>query len=269
MDGLSQINIQKINEDFGMFSGVLQGVKQDTQAALKDFIMLNKTFGEAITDVFKSMLDRLAGLASEMLTDQLFGWLMGGGKGGNQQQGGGGGMFGGDKGGGILGGLFGGGTGGLLGNLFGGIAYDGGMVGDLEQIPNFAGGGMVSQIAKGMDKERAMSGLKPHLIIANEGERVLTPEETKYWNQMKKDSKAPGYAEGGMVGMQMPFAGTNSSSRGSGDVSISIPVTVNGGSDGDVNVAQLKRAMEAAVQETIKKERRPGGSLGRGGLYDR
>jgi len=194
---------------------------------------------------------------------------MGGGKGGNQQQGGGGGMFGGDKGGGILGGLFGGGTGGLLGNLFGGIAYDGGMVGDLEQIPNFAGGGMVSQIAKGMDKERAMSGLKPHLIIANEGERVLTPEETKYWNQMKKDSKASGYADGGMVGMQMPFAGTNSSSRGSGDVSISIPVTVNGGSDGDVNVAQLKRAMEAAVQEIIKKERRPGGSLGRGGLYDR
>jgi tape measure domain-containing protein len=133
-------------------------------------------------------------------------------------------------------------------------------------LPSFAKGGMVGDL---LNKERAISGFNPRLIIANEGERVLTPKETKLWNQLNSSNKLESFSSGGMIGESL--GNINNVGRSGDTINITPNVNINNseGGNGNINKALFEKALEAKIQETIKQERRPGGSLNRGGLYDR
>ena len=133
-------------------------------------------------------------------------------------------------------------------------------------LPSFAKGGMVGDL---LNKERAISGFNPRLIIANEGERVLTPKETKLWNQLNSSNKLESFSSGGMIGEGL--GNINNVGRSGDTINITPNVNINNseGGNGNINKALFEKALEAKIQETIKQERRPGGSLNRGGLYDR
>ena len=132
------------------------------------------------------------------------------------------------------------------------------------ELPSFAKGGMVGDL---LNKERAISGFNPRLIIANEGERVLTPAETKLWNQLNSSNKLESFSSGGMIGEGL--GNINNVGRSGDTINVTPNVNINNSEGGNINKAQFEKALEAKIQETIKQERRPGGSLNRGGLYDR
>ena len=132
------------------------------------------------------------------------------------------------------------------------------------ELPSFAKGGMVGDL---LNKERAISGFNPRLIIANEGERVLTPAETKLWNQLNSSNKLESFSSGGMIGEGL--GNINNVGRSGDTINITPNVNINNEGGGNINKALFEKALEAKIQETIKQERRPGGSLNRGGLYDR
>jgi tape measure domain-containing protein len=143
---------------------------------------------------------------------------------------------------------------------------DGGLDFGWATLPSFAKGGMVGDL---LNKERAISGFNPRLIIANEGERVLTPKETKLWNQLNSSNKLESFSSGGMIGEGL--GNINNVGRSGDTINITPNVNINNseGGNGNINKALFEKALEAKIQETIKQERRPGGSLNRGGLYDR
>jgi tape measure domain-containing protein len=143
---------------------------------------------------------------------------------------------------------------------------DGGLDFGSATLPSFAKGGMVGDL---LNKERAISGFNPRLIIANEGERVLTPKETKLWNQLNSSNKLESFSSGGMIGESL--GNINNVGRSGDTINITPNVNINNseGGNGNINKALFEKALEAKIQETIKQERRPGGSLNRGGLYDR
>jgi hypothetical protein len=158
-----------------------------------------------------------------------------------------------------------------LGGLDGGLDFvDFGSSGAFDfgsaTLSSFAKGGMVGDL---LNKERAISGFNPRLIIANEGERVLTPKETKLWNQLNSSNKLESFSSGGMIGEGL--GNINNVGRSGDTINITPNVNINNseGGNGNINKALFEKALEAKIQETIKQERRPGGSLNRGGLYDR
>jgi hypothetical protein len=232
---LNEIKLENIKLEFGMFTDAIRGVKGDVEGIFKDFFMNTKGFGDSIMSVLDSILNNLASMSSRMLADQLFGSLFG--MGGRQNQG-----------------VVGSGLAIGLNSVFGGLFYNGGMVGD---------------IAKGLSQERAMSGFKPQLIIANEGERVLTPEEAKIWNQMQSSNGINNYSSGGTIGKDIGNINTINSGKSGDSFNISPTVIINESGGGDISKGRFEKVLEAKIQETIKQERRPGGSLNRGGLYDR
>ena len=267
LNTLNELKLDNVTKEFNMFTEAISGVKGDMDGIFKDFFMNTKSFGESISAVFQSILNNLANMASKELSNQLFSSVLGmGGK----SSGGGGGGFG-----GIFSSLFGGfgGDGGASGMFSGGMDYSGFLDGaggfdfgtvDLGGISSFAKGGMVGDL---LNKERAISGFNPRLIIANEGERVLTPKEAKLWNQLNSSNKLESFSSGGMIGEGL--GNINNVGRSGDTINITPNVNINNSEGGNINKAQFEKALEAKIQETIKQERRPGGSLNRGGLYDR
>ena len=268
LNKLNELKLDNVAKEFNMFTEAISGVKGDMDGIFKDFFMNTKSFGESISSVFQSILNNLANMASKELSNQLFTSVLGGGN-----KGGGGGGFG------LLGGLFGGssslfgglgGDGGASGMFSGGMDYSGFLDGaggfdfGTATLPSFAKGGMVGDL---LNKERAISGFNPRLIIANEGERVLTPKETKLWNQLNSSNKLESFSDGGMVGQGL--GNINNVGRSGDTINITPNVNINNEGGGNINKALFEKALEAKIQETIKQERRPGGSLNRGGLYDR
>jgi rare lipoprotein A len=145
-----------------------------------------------------------------------------------------------------------------------GFSLGGGLDFGSATLPSFAKGGMVGDL---LNKERAMSGFNPRLIIANEGERVLTPKETKLWNQLNSSNELKSFSSGGMIGEGL--GNINNVGRSGDTINVTPNVNINNSEGGNINKALFEKALEAKIQETIKQERRPGGSLNRGGLYDR
>jgi hypothetical protein len=127
-------------------------------------------------------------------------------------------------------------------------------------LPMFADGGIVGV----MNKERSITGRKPHLIVASEGERVLNHRETAIWNKLQ--SGVAGFANGGVVG-----AGGNGSmaSKIGNTTTINVPVSVEVGSDSEVDTYRLSQAVQAMVSDGIRREMRVGGSIHRGNPYGR
>jgi muramidase (phage lysozyme)/beta-lactamase class A len=171
--------------------------------------------------------------------------------------------------------------GGLLGSIFSaigqgsGLGQDGSFIGDVlpnnsfnmafaggmvEKLPMFANGGIVGAL----NKERSITGRKPHLIVASEGERVLNHRETAIWNKLQ--SGVAGFANGGVVG-----AGGNGSmaSKIGNTTTINVPVSVEVGSDSEVDTYRLSQAVQAMVSDGIRREMRVGGSIHRGNPYGR
>jgi hypothetical protein len=114
-----------------------------------------------------------------------------------------------------------------------------------------------------MNKERAMTGRTPHLVVASEGERILNHKETAIWNRLQ--SGISGFADGGIVG------------GGSGDIAskigstttVNVPVSVSVNEGSDVDGARLSQTVQALVSDGIRREMRPGGSIRRGNPYGR
>jgi hypothetical protein len=127
-------------------------------------------------------------------------------------------------------------------------------------LPMFADGGIVGV----MNKERSITGRKPHLIVASEGERVLNHRETAIWNKLQ--SGVAGFANGGVVG-----AGGNGSmaSKIGNTTTINVPVSVEVGSDSEVDTYRLSQVVQAMVSDGIRREMRVGGSINRGNPYGR
>ena len=245
LNKLNELKLDNVTKEFNMFTEAISGVKGDVDGIFKDFFMNTKSFGESISAVFQSILNNLANMASKELSNQLFSSVLG--MGGKSSGGGGGGGFS---------------SGGF--DFSSGFDLGGGLDFGSAELPSFAKGGMVGDL---LNKERAVSGFNPRLIIANEGERVLTPKETKLWNQLNSSNKLESFSSGGMVGQGL--GNINNVGRSGDTINITPNVNINNEGGGNINKALFEKALEAKIQETIKQERRPGGSLNRGGLYDR
>ena len=252
-----------------------------------------RSIGDAFSEIGKSILSNLASVASKELSNQLFGKLTEFIFGKKKETGAaalnsagsnlssaalmlkeaalalrGGGGAGGGLGEGLFGILEGSSATPFTSSgefdFSSGFDLGGGLDFGSAELPSFAKGGMVGDL---LNKERSLSGFNPRLIIANEGERVLTPKETKLWNQLNSSNKLESFSSGGMVGQGL--GNINNVGRSGDTINITPNVNINNEGGGNINKALFEKALEAKIQETIKQERRPGGSLNRGGLYDR
>jgi GH24 family phage-related lysozyme (muramidase) len=144
----------------------------------------------------------------------------------------------------------------LISNIFGG---GGGILGFYQGgiVPNYANGGSVGAVTDALHRERSMSGGKnPVLAALTPGEMVLTIQQAKRFQELRLD-KVLNFANGGVVG-----GGQNLSNEiGSKNMTINIPVTVEGGGDSSVNVPQLQNSLRSVVLAEIQKQQRPGGAL--------
>ncbi|MFM7366658.1 MAG: hypothetical protein ACKO2Z_02410 [Sphaerospermopsis kisseleviana] len=136
------------------------------------------------------------------------------------------------------------------------MAFAGGMV---EDLPTFAKGG----VARAFNKEKMMTGRTPHLIVASEGERILNHRETAIWNKLQ--TGVPNFASGGMVGQ----TSGNISSRIGSSTTINVPVSVEVGSNSEVDATRLSQVVQSMVSDGIRREMRVGGSIHRGNPYSR
>ncbi|WP_062290597.1 septal ring lytic transglycosylase RlpA family protein [Nostoc piscinale] len=261
---LNKVRLDTINAQFNDFIEVIKGVKSDTEGIFKDFILGTKTLDESLNSIFQSILNNLANLAAKMLSDQLFSSFLGRGKTPD---------FAGTDGGFNLLGTLGSLAGGLFGSSNSVPSVDAGDIVDavsgsfFYDFKPFAKGGMVGELARGLQSERTLSGYRPRLIIANEGERVLNPEETKLWNSLQQSGKLPNFSSGGMINDRI---GTIANLGQNGDTfNVSSVVQVPGTSTNGYDLPRLEKVIEAKIQQVIKDERRPGGSINRGGLYNR
>ena len=288
--------LREIQMQFSEFVQVIKSFVSGFKSAFKEFLLSTEDTGTALLNlakgITKSILDTLAEIAAKRVTDALFGWM--GGAGLNpatelsfaaqqltqaaialQTAAGASaldmGSFSGFTSFGDVG-SFSSPTGmefldpsTFMASDFGTAALSGfakgGMIdGDtLGKIQNFANGGIVGT----MNKERAMTGRTPHLVVASEGERILNHKETAIWNKLQ--SGISGFADGGIVG------------GGSGDIAsrigstttVNVPVSVSVNEGSDVDGARLSQTVQALVSDGIRREMRPGGSIRRGNPYGR
>ncbi len=244
----NEYKLEGIKQQFSELGSVVKGVTGSFKNGFKEFLVSTKDIGKASADLFdsvaKGLIDSLADIASKLMTNALFGWvvnLFAKGIGLSAGTGlGAGGSFVGD----------------VLPNTSFNMAFAGGMVGEL---PTFGNGGIVGAL----NKERSLTGRIPHVIVASEGERVLNHKETAIWNKLQ--GGIAGFASGGVVGS----SNGNIASRIGSTTTINVPVSVAVGSDSDVDTQRLSQAVQAMVSDGIRREMRVGGSINRGNPYGR
>jgi hypothetical protein len=214
----------------------LEGISQQVKTLGKDLLDVSKNalgsfFGDIISgsksagDAFKDLIGSIAQQLTQLAVNSLISNIFGGG-----------------------GGLFGGGGG-----------KGGGILGFSEgYVPNYATGNS-NPISEALNRERVQSGGRKAILgVFNEDEIVLTAEQSKRFQELRLD-KVLNFANGGIVG-----GGQNLSNEiGSKNMNINIPVTVEGGGDGSVNVPQLQSSLRSVVLAEIQKQQRPGGALNR------
>ena len=291
----NDLKLRTIKSQFSEFAQVIKSFVSGFKSSFKEFLLSTEDTGTALLNlakgIGKSVLDTLAEIASKRITDLLFGWM--GGAGLNpatelsfaaqqltqaaialQTAAGASaldlGSFDGFAGFGDIASFIPTGMEFLDPSTFGAADFGsailsgfakGGMIDKdtLGKIQNFANGGIVGT----MNKERAMTGRTPHLVVASEGERILNHKETAIWNKLQ--SGISGFADGGIVG------------GGSGDIAskigstttVNVPVSVSVNESSDVDGARLSQTVQALVSDGIRREMRPGGSIRRGNPYGR
>ena len=279
---LAEVKLDNINNQVSVMGQVVPAVQQGFQGFFSGILSGTQSVGEAFKGMLESILNNLANLASQLITNELFGGLFGMGNGNNMMgggggflgmltgKGGGGGGFGGilpgkgakgGGGGGFLGALLGGGDsggGGFLGSLFSGVLSlfsEGGEV-EPEDHRGYREG--YGQISKALKKE----GTRSVLAALTPGEIVLNVHQAKRYKEMGGE-RIFNFAKGGMVPgvsakpVGMPKAGTN--------INVNVPVNVSGGNESAVDVPGLQKVIDSRVQETLLREQRPGGTLNRSG----
>ena len=214
----------------------LEGISQQVKTLGKDLLDVGKNalgsfFGDIISgsksagDAFKDLIGSIAQQLTQLAVNSLISNIFGGG-----------------------GGLFGGGGG-----------KGGGILGFSEgYVPNYATGNS-NPISEALNRERVQSGGRKAILgVFNEDEMILTAEQSKRFQELRLD-KVLNFANGGIVG-----GGQNLSNEiGPKNMNINIPVTVEGGGDGSVNVPQLQSSLRSVVLAEIQKQQRPGGALNR------
>ena len=167
-------------------------------------------------------------------------------------------------------------------------------------VKNYAEGGLASSINAAFIKERSMNGgIQPVLAALTPGERVLTVEQNKRFEQLQLDkvvnyanggmispidSRVLNYANGGMVstaekqyhqtmnyvngGYVAPPINTeqNTVNNQKPENTFNIPITIqsNSGKDeSNIDPNQLRNAVQSAVLTEIQRQQRQGGILPR------
>lgn len=224
---INKINLEGISQQVRTLGKDLLDVGKNALGSFfGDIISGSKSAGDAFKDLIGNIAQQLTQLAFNSLISNIFS------------------RFG--------GGLFSGG-----GKASGGKA--GGILGFSEgYVPNYATGNS-NPISEALNRERIQSGgRKPILGVFNEDEMILTAEQSKRFQELRLD-KVLNFANGGIVG-----GGQNLSNEiGSKNMTINIPVTVEGGGDSSVNVPQLQNSLRSVVLAEIQKQQRPGGALNR------
>jgi rare lipoprotein A len=230
LESLNTIKLENIRAEFDVWTGVMESTKGQFEGFFGSMIRGTASIGEAFSNLIGGIADNLANLAAQYLTNEIFASIFGiSNKPAIQESGGGG--------------LLGGGIGGILGGLLG-FANGG-------EIGNYANGGIIGA----MQRERAMTGRRAHLIVASEGERILNHKEAQIWNKI---TGRLNFASGGMIGAD---AGTLSASAGvGGGLTINVPINVGSESKGAFDKGK-EAALKQAIIATVVNERRPGGSL--------
>ena len=185
--------------------------------ALSSWIQGTKSFDEAFSDMLGSIMSNLISMMANKAIEGLLGNLLGG------SSGTGAGSTGGIPG--LGGGLGGGGLLGIAGSLFGGLFKDGGKIG-------FMSGGHLrggDPIKDALKKE----GPGARLIVANTSEWVLNRQHQEILKQYGVNEKVLGFKDGGPVGGKSFSPAAKGGRNTGGNVSVSIPITVNGSSGED------------------------------------
>jgi hypothetical protein len=297
----NDLKLRTIKSQFSEFAQLIKSFVSGFKSSFKEFLLSTEDTGTALLNlakgIGKSVLDTLAEMASKRVTDLLFGWM--GGTGLNpatelsfaaqqltqaayalQNAGNGSiagasaldmGSFDGFAGFGDIASFIPTGMEFLDPSTFAASDFGtatltgfakGGMIDKdtLGKIQNFANGGIVGT----MNKERAMTGRTPHLVVASEGERILNHKETAIWNKLQ--SGISGFADGGIVG---GGSGDIASKIGGSTTTVNVPVSVSVNEGSDVDGARLSQTVQALVSDGIRREMRPGGSIRRGNPYGR
>jgi hypothetical protein len=291
----NDLKLRTIKSQFSEFAQLIKSFVSGFKSSFKEFLLSTEDTGTALLNlakgIGKSVLDTLAEIASKRVTDLLFGWMGGTGLSPASElsfaaqqltqaayalQNAGNGSIAGASG--LEAGSFGGidsfssiGTEFLDPSTFAASDFGsaslsgfakGGMIDKdtLGKIQNFANGGIVGT----MNKERAMTGRTPHLVVASEGERILNHKETAIWNKLQ--SGISGFADGGIVG---GGSGDIASKIGGSTTTVNVPVSVSVSEGSDVDGARLSQTVQALVSDGIRREMRPGGSIRRGNPYGR
>ena len=167
-------------------------------------------------------------------------------------------------------------------------------------VKNYAGGGLISSVNAAFIKERSMNGgIQPVLAALTPGERVLTVEQNKRFEQLQLDkvlnyanggmissidNRVLNYANGGMVSTAekqyhqtmnyvngsyvAPSMNTqqNTVNNQKPENTFNIPITIqsnNGKDESNIDPNQLRNAVQSAVLTEIQRQQRQGGILPR------
>lgn len=250
---INDINLQNINNQANLLkTQIAEGVQGAIEGLIFDLgtsVDSVDSLLEAVSNFFGNLSQMFMRLAAQMIALQLTKLL-----------------FGGIGGGGLLGGLFA--EGGTVPNF-----AQGG------QVPNYANGGIAGPAALGLAIMAAMrkEGPKAVPIVASAGEEILSTrrgdaqlyrmlKNNGHWQRLKSENtfNIDTFAEGGTVGQLMARQGNPSrtAARGGSNVTISVPVTVEGNSDmAPEDAGRLGQAIKGAVQQEIMAQQRPGGIL--------
>ena len=226
---INKINLKGISQQVRTLGRDLLDVSKNALGTFfSDIISGSKSAGDAFDNLVDNIIQQLIQLATNEFIKQIIPTIFG-----------------------AVGSIFAGGAGAGAGGGEVLVAYQGGI------IPNYANGGSVGAVADALHRERSMSGGKtPVLAALTPGEMVLTIEQTKRFQELRLD-KVLNFANGGVVG-----GGQNLSNEiGSKNMTINIPVTVEGGGDSSVNVPRLQDSLRSVVLAEIQKQQRPGGAL--------
>lgn len=223
---LSQINLDSINYSFSTWAQVLPGIQSSTQNLFSALITGSTSVSESLFNFFDGISQQLANLASQLITNQLFNWILGG------------------VGGGGIGSVLGSATSGF-GNIF--------SLGGSKNIKGFTNGGWI----------RSGNGVLDDVLIrAKKKEFVLNPEMAAMF---AAQGLIPQYTSGGYVGGNsspiMPKPGGYGGMMG-GDVisNVNVNIAANGSVNTSTSVQgqegqRLAQLIDSRVRNVIAQEK--------------
>jgi tape measure domain-containing protein len=243
---LNEVNLQNINSQFDEMRPVYETAAQGLETFFTDVITGSKSAGEAFADFARSMLAQVAKMLVNRLLTGLLGNLFGGG------------------------GIFGFSEGGVVSNSIQSFRRGGSVI----AIPGFMNGsGMVNYvsgqsvlrqgdgaIAQALQKE-APAG-RSVLATLTVGERVLSVEQNRRFEELGLASMIQGYSDGGRVGGGGTVGAVNQLSQ---STSVTIPITIQSNDTQSNDARDLGDKIRGPVQDLvysiINKEKKRGGSL--------